>query len=121
MKNETIKTALANITHYKDFAEYAKFENDNREDFQSKIDDGFIQDISIGVYNGATDTFLRSELNDENIIMAIREEVNEENFQILISDYEIATSITTSSEAIEYYTQIFKVFTLGGKLFVNID
>ena len=60
-----------NITTYKDFDEYLKFANTDKQEFEDKVEEGFIQTLTLGTYNGASDTFTPNEPTEENIKNAI--------------------------------------------------
>lgn len=109
---------LYNVTHYKDFEEYEKYNNVDAEEFKDKVAVGFIQDITCGTYNGATQTFTPWELNDGNLIDTIIQDIRE---GIL---YESLEDFVEGARYIDYalaYVELYKVFTLEGKVYVDMD
>ena len=56
-KNSTIQLALANVTRYKDMDDHKQdYETieEAQADFDEKLEKGFIQNITLSTYNGAT-------------------------------------------------------------------
>ena len=109
---------LANITHYEDFEEYAKYNNLTREEFEEEQERGFIQEITCGTYNGATDTFDPWEINEGNLIDTIIQDIQDGDL------YESLEDFTEGNRYIDYalaYSELYKVFTLEGKVYVDLD
>lgn len=123
MKNETIKTALTNITHYKDFAEYEKYENVDGAEFIELEENGFIGNLTLGTYNGATDTFQKRTIDDSHILEAILTDIHECELYELLDDREEGDEQRemTQADYIREYTEIYKVFSINDELFVNKD
>ena len=118
-KNEKIKMILNNITHYKDFEEFKKYNNLDQEDFKERIEDNYIQDITLGTYNGALDTFTKNIINNENIINTIITDIRDIDFYNFFEDEFIKeNNIKTSSDWILLYTEFYEVFTLGNSIYV---
>lgn len=63
--------AKLNITIYEDLKEYEKYNNTTSEEFKEELENGYIQTLTLGTYNGASDTFTPMTQTEENI----REEV----------------------------------------------
>ena len=110
---------LGNIEHYKDFEEYSKDNNTSLEEFEDYQERGFIQDITCGTYNGATNTFTPWEANDDNNL--IRAIIND----IRLSDlYESLEDYVEGTRNIDYaltYSEIYNVFTIGNSIYVDLD
>ena len=110
---------LGNIEHYEDFAEYSKDNNTSLEEFTDYQERGFIQDITCGTYNGATNTFTPWEANDDNNL--IRAIIND----IRLSDlYESLEDYVEGTRNIDYaltYSEIYNVFTIGNSIYVDLD
>lgn len=118
-QNEKIKMALNNISHYKDFEEFEKYNNLGQEDFKERIDDNYIQDITPGTYNGASDTFTKNIINNENIINTIITDIRDIDFYNFFEDEFIEeNNIKTSNDWILLYTEFYEVFTLGNSIYV---
>ena len=119
-QNEKIETALNNISHYKDFEEFEKYNNLDQEDFKEMLEDGYIQDITPGTYNGASDRFINSIINDENIIKAIKTEIIETDFSSFFDNEFIKENdIKNSSDWVLLYTEFYYVFTLDNSLYIT--
>lgn len=118
-QNEKIEMALNNIAHYKDFEEYEKYNNFDQEDFEERIGDNYIHDITLGTYNGASDTFTKNIINNENIINTIITDIRDIDFYNFFEDEFIEeNNIKTSNDWILLYTEFYEVFTLGNSIYV---
>ena len=118
-ENEKIEMILNNVIHYKDFEEYKKYNNFNKEDFKEMMEDGNIQEITLGTYNGASDTFTKNIINNENIINTIITDIRDIDFYNFFEDEFIEeNNIKTSNDWILLYTEFFKVFTLDNSIYV---
>ena len=118
-QNEKIKMILNNIIHYKDFEEFEKYNNLDQEDFKERIEDNYIHDITLGTYNGASDTFTKNIINNENIINTIITDIRDIDFYNFFEDEFIEENkIKTSNDWLLLYTEFFEVFTLGNSIYV---
>ena len=118
-QNEKIKMILNNIIHYKDFEEFEKYNNLDQEDFKERIEDNYIQDITLGTYNGASDTFTKNIINNENIINTIITDIRDIDFYNFFEDEFIEeNNIKTSGDWILLYTEFYEVFTLDNSIYV---
>lgn len=119
-QNEKIEMALNNVSHYKDFEEFENYNNLNREDFKESVEDNYIQEITLGTYNGASDRFINSVINDENIIKAINNEIKEIDFSSFFDNEFIKeNNIEDFSDWILLYTEFYYVFTLDNSIYVT--
>ena len=118
-QNEKIEMALNNIVHYKDFEEFEKYNNLDQEDFKERTEDNYIQDITLGTYNGALDTFTKNIINNKNIINTIITDIRDIDFYNFFEDEFIKeNNIKTSGDWILLYTEFFEVFTLDNSIYV---
>ena len=118
-QNEKIEMALNNIAHYKDFEEYEKYNNFDQEDFKEMMEDGNIQEITLGTYNGALDTFTKNIINNENIINTIITDIRDIDFHNFFEDEFIKeNNIKTSGDWVLLYTEFYEVFTLDNSIYV---
>ena len=118
-QNEKIKMILNNIIHYKDFEEFEKYNNLDQEDFKERIEYNYIHDITLGTYNGASDTFTKNIINNENIINTIITDIRDIDFYNFFEDEFIEENkIKTSNDWILLYTEFYEVFTLGNSIYV---
>ena len=118
-QNEKIKMILNNIIHYKDFEEFENYNNLNQEDFGENVACGYIQDITLGTYNGSTKTFTNDIINNEHIIKAIKTEVIESDFFNFFEDEFIEeNNIKSSGDWVLLYTEFYEVFTLDNSIYV---
>ena len=118
-ENEKIEIALNNIVHYKDFEEFEKYNNFNKEDFKEMMEDGNIQEITPGTYNGALDTFTKNIINNENIINTIITDIRDIDFYNFFEDEFIEeNNIKAFSDWVLLYTEFYEVFTLDNSIYV---
>lgn len=109
---------LGNIEHYEDFEEYSKDNDTSLEEFTDYQERGFIQDITCGTYNGATQTFTPWEINEGNLIDTIIQDIG---YGVL---YESLEDFAEGDRYIDYamaYSELYKVFTIGEKVYVDLD
>lgn len=120
-KNSNIQLALANITRYKDMNDFKQdYETleEAQADFNEKLENGYIQNITLSTYNGATQKNVFFELTDENILEAIYADLHETDSYSMIDEMEESTDLT-KWEYIRAYTEISNVFTLNGLVYVE--
>lgn len=122
-KNSNIQIALSNVTRYKDMNDYKQDYETPEEaqaDFDEKLENGYIQNITLSTYNGATQKNTFFELTDENILEAIYTDLHEADSYGMIDEMEESTDLT-KWEYIRAYTEISNVFTLDGLVYVERD
>lgn len=121
-ENEQKEIALMNITHYNDFKEYQKYNNVDQEEFKRLLENGYIQDITLGTYNGASNTFKRDIITTDHIINAINTEIKENDFyNFFEDDFVEKNNIITTNEWIRLYTEFYHIYTLNGSIFVEME
>lgn len=107
-----------NIEHYKDFEEYSDANPVTLEEFEDYKERGFIQDITCGTYNGATNTFTPWEINLDNLINTILQDIRDCDYYQVLNDY---TDVQTPLGYVLAYTEMYNVFTIGERVFVDLD
>lgn len=107
---------LSNIENYKDMAELCEQKQINADEFHEMMERGFIRDITMGTFNGATNTFQARELTPSNIFEAIALEIQECDHVEMLSDY---TKINCA--IVREFTEVYDVFTVGKNIYVDID
>lgn len=123
MQNSNIQLALANVTRYKDMNDYKQdYETleEAQADFNEKLENGYIQNITLSTYNGATQESTFFELTDDNILEAIYTDLHETDFYSMIEEMEESTDLT-KWDYVRAYTEIYNVFTLNGLVYVERD
>ena len=109
---------LGNIEHYEDFEEYSKDNDTSLEEFTDYQESGFIQDITCGTYNGATNTFVPWEINLDNLINTILQDIRDCDYYQVLNDY---TDVQTPLGYVKAYTEMYNVFTIGERVYVDLD
>lgn len=122
-KNSNIQLALSNITRYKDMNDYKQdYETleEAQADFNEKLGNGYIQNITLATYNGATQESTFYELTDENILEAIYTDLHETDSYDMLQEIEENTDLT-KWDYIRAYTEVYNVFTLNGLVYIERD
>ena len=121
--------SLMNVSYYDSKAEYIRLsflgvetDEEAAEVFSDQMDRGFLQDITCGTYNGATDEFTPWELTDDNIVETVRQALNEDEFIFdMVVNRDINQEDWTIADYIREYTEVYEVFIIGGRVYVNMD
>lgn len=124
MQNFNKTVALTGVTRYKDMNEYKQdYETleEAQADFNEKIADGFIQNITLSTYNGATQESTFFELTDENILEAIFNDLHFGELYTILEETEENSENMTKWDYIRVYTALYNVFTIGGLVYVERD
>lgn len=119
--NKTV--ALTGVTRYKDMNDYKQdYETleEAQADFDEKLENGYIQNITLSTYNGATQESTFFELTDENILEAIYTDLHETDSYAMLNEIEESTDLT-KWDYIRAYTEIYNVFTLDGLVYIERD
>lgn len=112
----TSKDILDQVEHYDSIEEYDQYNSS----FQDNLEKGFIRDITLTTYNGASGVSYVWDMDDLHILTAIQHEVLEnEAFSELLK--EVNAGVSTLSEAMLEYATIYNVFTIGDRIYTNFD
>lgn len=65
-----------NITRYETLEQYLTLNNLTIDDWNDWNNQGFIYDITCGLFNGAADNFTPWDITDKNLIDTIKNEIN---------------------------------------------
>lgn len=107
-----------NIEEYENFEEYSKTNHVTIEEFEQYQESGFINEITCGTYNGATNKFVPWEINLDNLIKTILQDIKDCDYYDVLEDY---ADIETPLGYVNAYTEMYNVFTIGKKVFVDLD
>lgn len=120
--------ALMNIGYYDSKTDYmvggflGVTKETGEADFNDYMEHGFIQDITCGTYNGATDEFTPWELTDDNIVETVWHAINEDEFIFdMVVNRDIIQEDWTNADYIREYTEVYEVFIIDGRVYVNQD
>ena len=126
--------SLMNVSYYDSKAEYMRLlypgietDEEAAEVFTDQSESGFIQDITCGTYNGATDEFTPWELNNENILDTILNALHEDDFYNTgffgncTEEEAEEFEEWTNADWIREYTEVYEVFIIGNNIYVNQD
>lgn len=112
-EKEQREIALMNIEHFSNFEQYSNTYNLNKDEFKEEMEKGFIQEILTSTDN--------SKLSDEDMLQAIQCEVSESSFKELYFEIENKIKDYNNSDWLREYTEVYKVFTIGNILYVDMD
>ena len=115
---QKVQFILGNIEHYEDFEEYSKDNDTSLEEFTDYQERGFVQDITCGTYNGATNKFVYWEINLDNLINTILQDIRDCDYYQVLNDY---TDVQTPLGYVKAYTEMYNVFTIGERVYVDLD
>ena len=108
-----------NIEEYESFEEYSKTNyNVSIEEFEQYQKSGFIKEITCGTYNGPTNKFVPWEINLDNLIKTILQDIKDCDYYEVLEDY---ADIDRPLGYVNAYTEMYNVFTIGSKVFVDLD
>lgn len=116
--------ALTGVTRYKDMNDYKQdYETleEAQADFNEKVENGLIQNITLATYNGATQESTFYELTDENILEAIFNDLHFGELYTILEEVEENNENMTKWDYIRVYTAIYNVFTIDGLVYVERD
>ncbi|MEJ7218445.1 hypothetical protein [Staphylococcus gallinarum] len=120
-ETEQKEIALLNVTYYKDFSDYQKYNNMNKEEFKEEIKNGFIQNITLGTFNGITNIFTNRKITNNHIIEAIEIEIKESSFIDLFWENTEKFQDYSLSDWVREFTEFYKVFVIDKYIFVDLD
>ena len=123
--------SLMNVSYYDSKAEYIRLsflgvetDEEAAEVFDEQLKRGFIQDITCGTYNGAIDKFTPWQLNNNNILDTILNALHYEdfyNYVAMYSDEMADLENWSNADWIREYTEVYEVFIIGDRVYVNKD
>lgn len=121
MTKELIESIIYHVTEYKTLDEYLQSENMTADEFTEAVENGYIQDITCGTYNGASDTFDPWRLTPENVVETVRIDMLETDFLNNYCYDDILQSDSSIADQLEDYVSIFTIFTIESGVYINRD
>lgn len=127
MKKEQYNYLFNKVTVFEDMEDYNSKTIDGAEELEEKLEEGFIQDLTRGVYNGATDTFTPNTLNARELAGALQLYLHEIDWlAILYTQHEEADDLETFEQltlfdVLEDYLNCYNVFTIGNNIYADIS
>ena len=111
-----------NVTSYDDMKEYLQCNNMDCEEFENDIENGYIQCITLGTYNGATDTFTKRGITENHIIDAIYQVISDDAFITYLQDLtDDDINLWNDYRLVYEYTTIYNVITIDNDIYVELD
>ncbi|XWX34230.1 hypothetical protein LMHOCYYV_CDS0006 [Staphylococcus phage PG-2021_4] len=114
------------VTVFKDMEDYNRRTIDGAEQLDEALQEGFMQDLTRGVYNGATNTFTPNTLNAEELVGALQQYLYETDWlSTLYTQHEDTDDLETFEQMTMFdvlgdYLKCYDVFTIGNNIYVNI-
>ena len=113
---------LSNITKYKDFEEFSRYTNIDKEEFKENEANGFIVNITCGTYNGATDEFTPWRITDDNIIDTLIQALSDLDYYNIIANMVDEDTTNWNIETFIYeLVSIEKIFIIEYTKNIYID
>lgn len=128
MNKEQYNYLFNKVAEFKDLQEYLEhMVYETEEDFQEKLQEGFIQDLTRGVYNGALDTFTPNTLNAKELVLALQQYLYEIDWlSTLYMQHEDTDDLETYEQLTRFdvlddYLNCYNVFTIGNNIYADIS
>uniref|UniRef100_A0AAU8GVU2 Uncharacterized protein n=1 Tax=Mammaliicoccus phage MSShimriz1 TaxID=3230127 RepID=A0AAU8GVU2_9VIRU len=128
MNKEQYSYLFNKVAEFKDLQEYLDhMVYETKEDFQEKLQEGFIQNLTRGVYNGATDTFTPNTLNAKELVLALQQYLYETDWlSTLYMQHEDTDDLETFEQLTRFdvlddYLNCYNVFTIGNNIYADIS
>ncbi|XWX32560.1 hypothetical protein LCFBJUUZ_CDS0101 [Staphylococcus phage PG-2021_76] len=128
MNKEQYNYLFNKVAEFKDLQEYLDhMVYETKEEFQEKLQEGFIQDLTRGVYNGATDTFTPNTLNAKELVLALQQYLYETDWlSTLYMQHEDTDDLETYEQLTRFdvlddYLNCYNVFTIGNNIYADIS
>lgn len=127
MNKEQYNYLFNKVSVFKDMKDYNSKTIDGAEQLDEALQEGFIQDLTRGVYNGATNTFTPNTLNARELAGALQLYLHEIDWlSILYTQHEEADDLETFEQltlfdVLEDYLNCYNVFTIGNNIYADIS
>ncbi|ANT44684.1 hypothetical protein HOR18_gp021 [Staphylococcus phage vB_SscM-1] len=127
MNKEQYNYLFNKVTVFKDMEDYNNKTIDGAEQLDEALQEGFIQDLTRGVYNGATDTFTPNTLNAKELVLAVQQYLYETDWlSTLYTQHEEDDDLETFEQLtrfdmLEDYLNCYSVFTIGNRIYADIS
>ena len=110
---------------YTEYTEYEECTGNTKDEFKEEMENGFIQDITCGTYNGVSDTIDYWEQSEENIKLEIIQYIHDTDFY---NDFHnefdyggISDICTTEDDYVNLFCELNEVFLLNNHLYVDLN
>lgn len=127
MNKEQYNYLFNKVSVFKDLDHYNEVVIDGAEQLDEALQEGFIQDLTRGVYNGATDTFTPNTLTPEELAGALQQYLYEIDWlAILYTQHEEDNDLETFEQltlfdVLEDYLNCYNVFTIDNNIYADIS
>lgn len=127
MNKEQYNYLFNKVTVFEDMEDYNNKTIDGAEQLDEALQEGFIQDLTRGVYNGATDTFTPNTLTPEELAGALQQYLYEIDWlAILYTQHEEDNDLETFEQltlfdVLEDYLNCYNVFTIDNNIYAYIS
>lgn len=127
MNKEQYNYLFNKVSVFKDLDHYNEVVIDGAEQLDEDLQGGFIQDLTRGVYNGATNTFTPNTLTPEELAGALQLYLHEIDWlAILYTQHDEDNDLETFEQltlfdVLEDYLNCYNVFTIGNNIYADIS
>lgn len=90
-----------------------------QDDFSELQNDGFIQEITLGTYNGATDTLTERQMDKYHIYDAMKTYLHETDFVDIMHLLDERGDDVTDNEMIEELSDMYVIIIIDKKLYLD--
>lgn len=127
MNKEQYNYLFNKVSVFKDMEDYNNKTINGAEYLEEELQEGFIQDLTRGVYNGALDTFTPNTLNAKELVLALQQYLYETDWlSTLYTQHEESDDLETFEQltrfdVLEDYLNCYSVFTIGNNIYAYIS
>lgn len=127
MNKEQYNYLFNKVAVFKDMEDYNNKTIDGAEQLDEALQEGFMKELTRGVYNGALDIFTPNTLNAIEFVGALQQYLYETDWLgTLYMQHEDTDDLETFEQltmfdVIEDFLNCYEVFTIGNKIYANIS
>lgn len=118
---------LMHMSLYADFEDFEERSFMDREELEEKLEEGFIQELTRGTYNGALDIFTPNTLTPVELAGALYQYLHETDYvNTLYTQHEDSDDLETFEQltmfdVLEDFLNCYDVFTIGNEVYADIS
>lgn len=126
MNKEQYNYLFNKVAVFKDMEDFEEKSFMDREELKEKLEEGFIQELTRGVYNGALNIFTPHTLTPDELVGALQTYISDTDFISTIADgYIDADEMETFEnytpyDVLEDFVCMYDVFSIGNYLYADI-
>lgn len=123
---QIINNIMYALNEYDNMNDFFKCNNIDRDVFEELIENGWLCDITCGVYNGVTDTFTPWKLTDDNIIDTLYELMSDFDFYNFVDEITENEAINNNWNKLQYINELVYFYDIiiikdERKIYIDMD